>query len=113
MKQLDEYIFAGLLGLSVAGVFHLLDRPPQSVDTQVSAYCFAAAIPLLAVAYVTHHAAKNGIRVARWRSLISVIASLASIAGFAAMVFHFGTGVFAVFVACTLFAFVAVRQLLR
>src|SRR5262245_25816766 len=98
-READRLIYAGLLGLAVAGVLQLVDKDASDLPLLVGAYCFAAAMPLLAVGLVTDYARRTGTNVPRWRDVIGVFGAVATVVGLGALLLHFGVGVCAVFAA--------------
>jgi len=110
-READRLIYAGLLGLAAASVLQLIDKEASDVPLLVGAYCFAAAMPLLAVGLITDYARRAGADVPRWRDMIGVLGAVAAVAGLGALLLHFGVGVCAVFAAGCILGFILIRQL--
>src|SRR5262245_35071969 len=91
-RDADRLIYAGLLGLSAAGVIELVDKDALNTPQLIGVYAFALAIPLLAVGLITDYARRAGTHIPRWRDLLGVIGALASVFGLASLFFHFGVG---------------------
>ncbi len=110
-RDADRLMYAGLLGLAVAGVLQLAEKGAGEPALLVAAYCFAAAVPLLAVGLVTDYARRAGRGVARWRAALGALGAAASVAGPDALMWQLGVGVWAVFTAGSVAGFFLVRSL--
>jgi hypothetical protein len=110
-RDADRLIFAGLLGLSAAAVIQMADKDDLKWPQLISAWCFAVAIPLLAVGLVTDYARRAGTTIPKWRDLLSLAGALAAVCGLGALFFHFGIGVGALFAAVCVAGLVLVRLL--
>src|SRR4051812_32807927 len=96
-READRLIYAGLLGLAAAAVIQLTDKDNLDPAQLAEVYCFAVAIPLLAVGLVTDYARRAGTPIPAWRDLIGILAAGAAVAGLASLFFHFGVGAGIVF----------------
>lgn len=110
-RQADRLIYAGLLGLSVAGVFQLVGKETMSEPLLVGAYFFASAVPLLAAGLVTDYARRAGIDVPKSRDVMGLLGAGGAVAGLGSLFFHFGVGPCLVYAAGCVIGFVLVRRL--
>jgi hypothetical protein len=110
-READRLIFAGLLGLTAAGVIQLIDKGELSLAQEVGIYAFATAIPLLALGLVTDYARRAGKPIPAWRELLSLMGSLAAVVGLGAFFFHFGLGPGITFAVGSVLGFFLVRSL--
>jgi hypothetical protein len=110
-READRLIFAGLLGLSAAGVIQLSDKSDLDLAQLVEVYAFAVAIPLLAVGLITDYARRAGTHIPTWRDALGAIGALAAVVGLGGLFFHFGIGPGVVFAAGVLVGFVLIRLL--
>lgn len=110
-RDADRLIYAGLLGLSAAGVIELVDKEALSTPQLVGVYAFSLAIPLLAVGLVTDYARRAGTPIPGWRDILGVVGALASVFGLASLFFHFGFFPGAVFATMCIIGFILVRML--
>jgi uncharacterized membrane protein len=107
----DRLIYAGLLGLSAAGMVQFIERDRDSLDTglQVAVHAFAIAIPLLAVGFVNEYLRSSGRTVSVWRNLAAFVGCLAAVIGLGALFFHLGAWSGGIFAACVILAFLLIR----
>jgi hypothetical protein len=110
-RDADRLIYAGLLGLGVAGLLQLIDKGASSEPLLVAAYCFALAMPLLAVGLITDYARRAGADLPRWRNAIGGLGAAAAVGGLGAMFLHVGVGVCVVFAASCALGLVLIRRL--
>jgi hypothetical protein len=107
----DRLIYAGLLGLSAAGMIQFIERDRDSLDTglQVALHAFAIAIPLLAVGFVNEYLRSSGRIVSPWRNLAAFAGCLAAVVGLGALFFHLGPVAGLVFAVSVVLAFCLIR----
>jgi hypothetical protein len=110
-READRLIYAGLLGLGVAGLLQLIDKGASSEPLLVAAYCFALALPLLAVGLIIDYARRAGADLPRWRNAVGAIGAASAVGGLGAMFLHIGVGVCVVFAASCALGLVLVRRL--
>jgi hypothetical protein len=110
-RDADRLIYAGLLGLAAATVIQMVDKSDLSTQQLVAVHAFAIAIPLLAVGLITDYARRAGTPIPRWRDLLGLAGSLASVFGLGAVFFNFGVGPGCVFAAGCFVGLILVRAL--
>src|SRR5262245_41619300 len=110
-RDADRLIYAGLLGLSAAGVIQMVDKSDLDAANLVAVHAFAVAVPLLAVGLVTDYARRAGTPIPRWRDLLGLAGSLAAVFGLGAIFFHFGITPGTVFAAGCVLGLILVRAL--
>lgn len=110
-READRLVYGGLIGLGAAAVIQLADKPDLGDAHLVAVHCFAAAIPLLAAGLVADYARQAGTRIPPLYDLIGLSGALASVAGFASLLFHFGILPGVLFLGLAVVAFVVIRRL--
>lgn len=110
-READRLIYAGLLGLAAASIVQMLDKEEIDTPQCIALYAFALAIPVLAAGLITDYARRAGASLPFWRDLIGILGALSAVVGLAALLFHFGTGIGAVFIGFCLLGFLLVRTL--
>lgn len=110
-RDADRLIYAGLLGLAVAGALQQFDKSEHATPQVIAVYAFALAIPLLAVGLVTDYARRAGTLVPGWHNLIGALGALSAVVGLGALFFHFGIGEGAVFVVGSVLGIALIRRL--
>ena len=111
-READRLIFAGLLGLAVAGVFQMMEKGGElDIPQQVAVYAFALAAPLLAVGLITDYARRAGKMIPKWHDIIVVVGGFSSVIGFGALFFHFGFVVGVIFAGGCILGLLLVRGL--
>jgi hypothetical protein len=110
-QEADRLIYAGLLGLSVAALIQLSDKNTSELDVWllISLYCYAAAIPFLAVGIVNDFARRMGHVVSRLRDAFGVVGCLLAILALGLLFTHYGVWIGATFAGAMMLAFLIVR----
>lgn len=110
-READRLVYGGLIGLAAATVVHFADKAELDTYQLVSVHCFAVAIPLLAAGLVTDYARQAGTRIPAVYDLVGLVGAVSSVAGFASLLFHFGTIPGALFLGLAVVAFGLIRRL--
>lgn len=110
-READRLIYAGLLGLAAASIVQMTDKEDLDISQLVGVYCFASAIPVLAVSLITDYARRAGTAVPVWRDLLGIFGVVSAVVGLGALFFHFGTGIGVVFAVGCVLGIVLVRTL--
>jgi hypothetical protein len=110
-READRLIYAGLLGLSVAALLQLLDQAALDTPLSTGVYCFAGAVPFLAVGLITDYARRAGTEIPTWRDVVGILGALTAVTGLGALLLHFGVGVCVVFASGCVIGFILIRGL--
>ena len=107
--EADRLIYAGLLGVSAGTVIQLLDQAELDIALQVACFCFAIAIPFLAVGLIADHARRAGRTIPGDVEVVALLGAFLAIVGFIALFFHLGAWLGIAFSVCAFFCLGLVR----
>lgn len=110
-READRLVYGGLLGLGAATVIQLADKADLDIFQLVAVHCFAGAIPLLAAGLVADYARQAGTRIPPLYDLVGLAGAVATVAGFAGLLFHFGNWPGGLFLGLAVVAFGIIRRL--
>jgi len=113
--RFDLLIYSALLGISTIAMTQILPISRLDRALCVAVFAFAVAMPSLAALIIVDRE-KMGKPInidTHWELVMSVAGVLSGIVGVTSIFFHFGVFVGVVFLAISIFAFLAGRQVMR